>query len=250
MQNIRFVIEYNGAGFHGWQKQPQLRTVQSELQRALEMVLRAKIHGLVAAGRTDAGVHARGQVVSFAVPQPVGGEEDLERLAYSVSSVLRGEVSVLSADFVPEDFNACRSALCKQYSYSILQRRSPAVLDSGRVWHLSCPLDIRKMSEEAARLCGEHDFASFRSADCTAKSSIRIIHQSEIEQIGCYVRYRVVANGFLKQMVRNIVGTLVALGRGKSPHGSILEILDARDRRAAAATAPPYGLCLDWVKYS
>lgn len=245
MPNIRLIIEYDGGGFHGWQRQPGLRTIQGELERVLRVVLREEIPVVHSAGRTDAGVHARGQVVNFqaaAVP-------DLERLKHSVSSLLRGEVSVISADVVPDEFHSRRSARSKQYAYHILNRSCPAVLDRGRVWHVPVTLDIERMKEDAACFVGEHDFSSFRAADCVQPSPVKTIFESEVLTDDRHLIYRVVGSGFLKQMVRIMLGTLVGRAKHQSWLMSIPEIISARDRKAAAMSAPARGLYLDWVRY-
>ena len=244
MPNIRFVLEYDGSGFCGWQKQPGLRSIEGELQRAIETVLRLKIDHVTAAGRTDSGVHARGQVVNFRVPEL----PDLSRLQRGVSALLRRELAVLSAEVVPDTFHARFSACRKQYSYSILHRQVPPVLERGRVWFVALPLDVPAMMQAASELIGERDFSSFRGANCTQKSPVKEIFESAVTVHGEQIVYRVVGSGFLKQMVRNIVGTLVAIGKGQA-RGSMREILEARDRGAAGMTAPAYGLCLDWVSY-
>ncbi len=245
MYNIRLIIEYNGAAFQGWQYQPGLRTVESELKRVLAVVLRQDIRVVYAAGRTDAGVHARGQVVNFLVPDL----PDLRRLRFSVSSLLKQDLAVLTADLVPLDFRARKHAIARQYSYRIDNRDTPLVLDYSRVWHVPMQLDIAAMQRAAAMLTGEHDFTSFRGAKCASKSPIKRVLESELTEQGSLLTYRIVGTGFLKYMVRNIVGTLVEIGRGTLPADSIGEILAARDRRAAGMTAPPYALCLDWVRY-
>lgn len=239
------VIEYDGSRFHGWQRQPELRTVQGELERVLRTVLRENIEVVHSAGRTDAGVHARGQVVNFFVEN----EPDLNRLKLSVSSLLRGEVSVLRADFVPQDFHARRSAVCKQYSYHILNRKCPPALDKGRVWHVPVDLNIARMKEEALHFIGTHDFSSFRDADCTQPSPVKTILESEVATDGEYIFFRVAGEGFLKQMVRIMAGTLVARARPGVRIGTIPEIIAARHRRAAAMSAPAHGLYMDWVRY-
>ena len=233
------------SGFNGWQIQPESsRTIQQELGGAIETVLREKIGALHASGRTDAGVHARRQIVNF----HAANVSDLERLAYSVSCLLRGEVAVLRACTAPENFHAGRDALRKCYEYTLLNRRAPPVLHKGRVWYVHDRLDVDLMSREARVLEGAHDFSSFRGSDCSAKTSVREIYRSEIRRAGELIIYRVVGKGFLKQMVRNIVGTLVDRARGRAPLG-VAEILERRDRRCAGVTAPACGLCLEWVEY-
>lgn len=245
MTNIRLIIEYNGAGFYGWQRQPGLRTIQSELERVLQIVLGTEIRSLTASGRTDAGVHARGQVCNFWVNREV----DLHRLKHSVSSIMRNELAVLDAQFVREDFNSCRDAVCKQYSYTILNRSSPAVLDYGRVWHISRDLQAEKLKQECKTLIGVHDFKSFQASGCSARTTIKEIISSELCEEPPYLIYRVVGRGFLKQMIRNIVGSLVALSDGKLEVSGFEELIAKGDRRYAGPTAPAHGLTLDWVRY-
>jgi tRNA pseudouridine38-40 synthase len=243
--NIRFVIEYDGSHFHGWQLQkPGVRTGHSELRRALSLILGNDVHPIHASGRTDAGVHARGQVVNFSLPFL----PDLPKLSFGVSGILRGKIAVLSADVVPNDFHARDSALRKQYSYQIVSRNPPPVIDWGKVWHVRRHPNIEIMQSAANALVGEHDFSSFRAAGCSANSPVRKIFESRVTVKGATIEYTVVGSGFLRNMVRIIVGTLVDLGTGTIP-GSMQEIMDARNRGRAGVTAPPQGLYLDWVEY-
>lgn len=245
MPNICLTLEYDGSAFHGWQKQAGLRTIEGELHRVLEMVLRVAIPHVSGSGRTDAGVHARGQVVTFEVPQT----PDLDELSYSVNGIFRGELAVIDAKIVADDFHARFDAKRKQYTYTIYQRKAPPVMERQYVWHIRSPLPLERLKEEVKSLIGLHDFTSFRGAGCTADSPVREILESELTLDGAYLRYRVVGTGFLRQMVRNIVGTLVDLGREKLDLKSMREILEARDRNKGGTTAPPQGLCLDWVGY-
>ncbi len=242
---IAMVLEYDGGGFCGWQVQPGgIRTIQEELSKAIKTFLRCDIGHLSASGRTDSGVHAKKQVVSFTIDSV----PDLKKLTYGVSSILKGEVSIVKACIVPDTFHARASALSKKYKYTILYREAPAALDKGRVWHLRGPLDIELMIENAKSLEGTHDFTSFRAAGCMAKSPVREIFQSNIIWKAPYLTYEVIGEGFLKQMVRNIVGTLVDSACGKLER-SFAEVLAAKDRRAGGVTAPGMGLCLEWVEY-
>jgi tRNA pseudouridine38-40 synthase len=245
VRQIKLIVEYNGSRFHGWQKQPSLRTVQSELERILSVVIRHPTGPLHAAGRTDSGVHARGQVVTFRTEHEV----DLHRLIGGVSHLMKGELTVVSAEFVPLDFHPGISSTHKQYSYRILNRPSPAVLDAHTLWHIAHPLDFDRMQSDAKLLIGTHDFSSFRDSMCTATSATKTIYRSYFERQGDLLIYYVVGTGFLKQMVRNIVGTLTDIGRGRIHDRSFLEIMAARDRRRAGVTAPPHGLTMDWVSY-
>lgn len=245
MVNVRLTIEYDGSAFHGWQSQPNLRTVETELKRAISLALHEPIRAVYASGRTDSGVHARAQVVNF----HCSDTPNLVRLARAVSGILRHEVSVLHAAVVPDDFHARYSARSKQYSYTILNRPAPPTIDRHRCWHLACPLDLERMQAAAALLVGTHDFTSFRAAGCQQGSSVKQIMRSELVRIGDTLRYEIEGSGFLKQMVRNIVGTLVALGRHAASIAPMEEVLAARNRQAAAATAPATGLALEWVQY-
>lgn len=245
MPKICLVLEYNGTAFHGWQVQPGLRTVQGELHRVLEMVLREKIPRLTAAGRTDAGVHARCQVVTFSVEKA----PDLFSIGRSVGGLFRGEISVQAATFVPEDFHPTYDARAKRYVYTILNRTAPLTLDQNKAWHICHSLDLKRMHREAARLLGSHDFKSFQGQKCAAKNTERVIYESKLQEDPPYLYYHIVGSGFLKHMVRNIVGSLVGFGLGKLKYESILELIELRDRRKAWLTAPAAGLCLDWVEY-
>lgn len=211
---------------------------------ALRAILREDIRAVSASGRTDAGVHARGQVVNFRSAQT----PDLHRLKHAVSSVMRGELSVLKADFAPDEFHATRSAKSKQYSYRILNRQAPTILDQGRVWYVPRPLDLERMAVEASALVGEKDFKVFQGQGCSARTTVKTIFESEVLRSGDEVVYRVVGSGFLKHMVRSIVGTLVLMGHNRMEAG-MEEILAARDRRRKGVTAPAHGLYLDWVTY-
>jgi tRNA pseudouridine38-40 synthase len=243
---VKLVVEYDGSQFHGWQKQPGLRTVQSELERILSVVCRQPVGPLHAAGRTDSGVHARGQVVTFSLSEV----PDLWRLAQGVSHLMKGELAVLSAAVVHDSFHPGIDSTHKQYSYRVLNRPAPAVLDARRVWHISRPLNLELMRACAASLVGEHDFSSFQDSECCAKSPIKTIYVSEIEcQPGDLIVYRVIGSGFLKQMVRNIVGSLVDVGRGRLKVSSFSDILANKDRRTAGVTAPAHALSMDWVSY-
>lgn len=245
MPIIKLIVEYDGAGFHGWQKQPGMRTVQSELERVLSVILRKPIGPLHASGRTDAGVHARGQVVSFRTDDV----PDRWRLMHGVSHLMKGELAVVSVEVEADDFHPGRSAFYKQYSYRILNRAAPAVLDARRVWHVALPLNLEVMRLCAQSLVGEFDFTTFRDSQCTARSPIKTIYRSELDTVGDTVVYRVIGSGFLKQMVRNIVGSLVDVGRGRLKVDTFAGILEAKDRRCAGVTAPAHGLTLDWVSY-
>jgi tRNA pseudouridine38-40 synthase len=239
------IVEYNGAGFHGWQVQPKLRTVQSELQRVIETIVRQSVPALEASGRTDSGVHARGQVVCVRLPEMI----NLDVFRRSISALLPRELTVHAARWVDEDFDPCRHAKRKQYSYHILHRDVPAVLEYGRVWYVPWRLDRERLERDARALIGEHDFESFRCSGCEAATTVRTIYESTVSINGDSIVYRVIGSGFLKQMVRTIVGTLVDCASERIVDRTIVQILEAKDRRRAGVTAPAHGLYLDWVSY-
>ena len=247
MYNVKVTLEYDGSGFHGWQSQPDIRTIQDELQKVIKKVLKGcELCGTVtASGRTDSGVHARGQVCNFHISE----ETDLERLKHSINGLFKGELAVLDIAYTEKDFNSCRDASSKQYTYTILYRPAPAVLDYGKAWHIGRPLNIELMSKEAAKLEGVHDFQSFRASGCGAKSSIKEVYSSKIIAEPPYLKYVVCGNGFLKQMVRNIVGSLIDVSDQRLEPGDFTELLKLKDRTKAGVTAPAHGLCLDWVRY-
>ena len=245
MPTVKLVIEYDGSGFRGWQQQPDQRTIQEELRRVIGIVTRQKVSPLKASGRTDAGVHARGQVVSFSIEEGV----DLDKLARGVSHLLRGEVSVISAEFVSDSFHPGINATHKQYSYRVLNRPTPQVLNAHCTWHIAHVLDVPLMKSESRYLLGQHDFSAFRDSSCTATNPVKTIYDISIVEHQREITFYVIGSGFLKQMVRNIVGTLTDIGRGRMRGLMLKDILESRDRRMAGVTAPAHGLTLDWVSY-
>ncbi len=245
--NYRIVIEYDGSHFHGWQKQSQVLSVQEALEIAIHQALHStEISPLQASGRTDAGVHARAQVVNF--------RTDLEineyAFTHSVSSILKNKVAVLSIEKVSDDFHSLLSATSRQYQYYILNRPATAVLDFGKAWHVPKPLNFDQLNIDAAALIGKHDFSSFRGSGCLSKNPVKNVFESYWKQeSGGMLVYTIRGKGFLKQMVRNIVGTLVRINHGKLKIKSMNEVIAAKDRTKAGITAPACGLFLDYVSY-
>ena len=241
---VALILEYDGSGFHGWQHQPDYRTVQHELHKTIEILLRHPIRYVQGSGRTDTGVHARGQVAHFeteVIP-------DLHAFKYSISAILRGEVAARAAMQVPDHFHAQTSAISKCYVYTLLRRDVFPVLEKGRVWHVRGNLDIDRFTHEAQALVGEHDFTSLRALSCEAKSPVRRVESVKVQVSDEHVRLAIVGQGFLKNMVRIITGTLVDMAQGKITR-SMAEVIAAKSRDAAGLTAPPQGLCLQWVRY-
>lgn len=246
-QKIAMVVEYHGHTFSGWQYQPDQRTVQGVFSGALNTVLGiGSVWGLESSGRTDAGVHARGQVVSFCTSKKIF---DCSRLALSVSSILRGEVSVLRSGVVDLSFSPRKGVQYKEYRYYILNRVAPPTLNAGFVWHVREPLDVDALNQEAALLIGKKDFSAFRAVGCNSNAVMKEIFSIEIQRDGDIIEIICRGSGFLKQMVRIIVGTLVDRVKGKLP-ANLHQILQSRNRSNSGVTAPAEGLFLHRVKYS
>lgn len=237
-------IEYNGDAFEGWQTQRHGRTVQDTLEIALRKIALEPVQ-LVCAGRTDTGVHATTQVAHFdtTVRRP------LEAWVRGVNSHLPANIAVLWAVEVDDDFHARFSAESRYYRYVLLNRRVRPALLGGRVGWAHGALDVQAMREAGKCLVGEHDFTSFRAAECQAKSPVRLMHSVEVTRQGDMVVFDFHANAFLHHMIRNLVGSLVYVGLGRKPVGWMAELLAARNRRIAAPTFSPDGLYLCGVEY-
>lgn len=251
----RFVacVEYDGAGFAGWQVQPGLRTIEGELGRALASVAAHPVD-IICAGRTDAGVHATGQIIHF----ESSAQRSLRGWALGATSELPADVSVRWVRPVPGHFHARYSALTRTYRYLICCRAARPPLARGRAAWQHAPLDLAAMNHAAAQLVGEHDFSAFRAAHCQSRSPVRHLSQLRVARVpaaaaapgeGEWLAVTATANAFLHHMVRNLVGLLIAVGRGQRPADSAGVLLAGRDRRQAPATAPAEGLYLDSVQY-
>jgi tRNA pseudouridine38-40 synthase len=242
--NIKVVLEYDGSGFAGWQQQAHGRTVEAELKRALHEVTGAE-HKVYAAGRTDAGAHAEGQVVSF----ETDGRITPQRLVAALNARLPGDVSVLTAEIAPDGFHARYSARWRRYRYRYLDRRARPALERGRCWHIGGPLDVDAMSAAAKALVGKHDWTSYCSASEPADGRVREMRSAKVARRGDFVELELVAEGFLRGLARSIAGALAEVGRGRKPPEWVGEVLAARDRRLAPPTAPAGGLTLVEVIY-
>jgi len=241
---IALAIEYDGSRFLGWQRQPGGGTVQDALETALSGIADAPV-GVTCAGRTDRGVHARAQVVHF--------DTDAERpdsaWVRGVNAMLPEAMAVLWSRRVSPDFHARYAARSRTYRYLLLNRPvRPALSARYAGWH-HAPLAIEPMREAAAQLIGEHDFSAFRAAECQAKSPVRTLHAIGIERSGERIEFVLRANAWLQHMVRNIVGTLVYVGKGKHSPQWARQLLESRDRTRAAPTFGPEGLYLEAVEY-
>lgn len=244
MNRIALGIEYDGSRFLGWQTQPGGGTVQDSLQTALTTIADTGI-AVTCAGRTDRGVHARGQVAHF----DTGADRPDSAWVRGVNALLPDSVAVLWSRRVPQDFHARYSARSRTYRYVLINRAVRPALEARRAGWFHAPLDVAAMRDAAQLLVGEHDFSAFRSSECQAKSPVRTVHGLEIEGGEGRIEFTIRANAFLHHMVRNIVGTLVYVGKGKHAPPWAQEVLQSLDRARAAPTFAPEGLCLEHVEY-
>ncbi len=243
MPTLRLDLAYDGSGFRGYARQEGLRTIQAVLEEAIETVLRVPVQTSVA-GRTDAGVHARGQVVSIQVEEAV----DTERLARSISGLVGPEMSVMAVTEVDKEFNARFSASWREYRYEISTASVPNPLTRGFVWHVGRSLEATAMVATAAEFVGEHDFSAFcRSVD--GKSNVRRVDRAWWDVADNQMLFWIKANAFCHQMVRSLVGLAYDVGRGFTPPSSVREIVESGDRGRVVTVAPPHGLTLWEVGY-
>lgn len=244
VQRFAAGLEYDGGLFSGWQIQRHARSVQQVLNEAISVVANEPI-STAAAGRTDTGVHACGQVVHF----DSASIRTLRSWLLGINSNLPADVAVQWVREVPSGFHARYSALARTYRYVILHREVRSPLDRQRAWCLRGQLATERMTAAGACLLGEHDFSAFRGAGCQSRSPVRRLERLVVTQTGDYQHVEVRANGFLYHMVRNIVGALARIGAGEAEPGWMAELLAGRDRRLGAPTAPPEGLYLAEVHY-
>ena len=264
MRNIKLTIEYDGTHYCGWQTQTsrkpsvlslKLRTIQETLERSLQKILQEKVV-LIGSGRTDAGVHAIAQVANFKTARLMPAE----RLKGALNAVLPKDIAVKKVEEAPLRFHSRFDAQAKRYVYHILQADTKTAFGAARIWHVREPLDIATMRREAKSLLGRHDFKSFQAQDRLERNSRTMIKEIVIKKHklpgevfylsgDCIITIAIEASGFLRNMARNIVGTLVDAGRGKIKKGAVRKILSKRDRKSAGVCAPARGLCLLEVKY-
>jgi len=245
-RNVKLVIAYNGAAYHGWQRQsPDIDTVQQRIEETAARILGHPV-SVSGAGRTDAGVHAAGQAANLhttnlAIP--------LEALRRAMNSRLPGDIAIRSATVVDDDFHASWSAVGKTYRYHIWTSPVRPVNLVNLVYHFWRPLDADAMAAAGERLLGTHDFRGFASGEDQRENSVRTVRRCEVADVGSEIQVSVQGDGFLYKMVRNIAGTLIEIGRGRWGPDRIDRILASMDRRDAGPTAPPTGLCLMCVHY-
>jgi tRNA pseudouridine38-40 synthase len=245
MPRYKLTIEYDGAPFVGWQVQDNGLSVQGVLAAAVAAFCGEHVH-VQGAGRTDAGVHALGQVAHLDLAKAW----DADTVRDALNAHLRPHpVTVLAAEPAADDFDARRSARQRHYLYRIVNRRADLALDAARAWRTPRPLDAAAMQEGARRLLGRHDFTTFRAAECQAKSPVKTLDRLDIERDGEEVRIHAAARSFLHRQVRSMVGSLVEVGDGRWSADDLERALAARDRAACGEVAPPHGLYLARVEY-
>jgi tRNA pseudouridine38-40 synthase len=236
---LRLTLEYDGSGFRGWAAQPGFRTVEAELRSALDQAY-GSINGLAVAGRTDAGVHATGQVASV----DADGGPPAERAAEALNALLPDDVAVLDVAEAAPDFHARHSARSRSYRYRILRRRVPSPFEARRAWWYPKPFDEERLAESADVLRGEHDFGAFTPAETQHQVLTRTVSRAEWHRHGDGLEFEITADSFLRHMVRTLVGTMIELEPER-----IAELLADGRRADAGTTAPPWGLYLEHVEY-
>jgi len=239
------ILEYDGAAYCGWQRQRNGVSIQLILEEAVERIIGEKV-SIIASGRTDAGVHALNQVASFRARNPL----PIHKIFLGVNSVLPEDIVVKDLQEAPPDFNALKNAKGKVYVYRIRNQRLRPALGRRHFWFVRFPLDLERMRQAASCLIGEHDFSSFCATGCDIKDRVRTLSRVDItERDHGLLEITVESGGFLRHMVRNIVGTLVDVGRGKLQPGDVLDIIASCDRTKAGVAAPACGLFLKEVRY-
>lgn len=244
MRNIKLTIEYDGKDFNGWQKQPNKLNIQGEIERAIENITGEKVD-LIASGRTDAGVHAIGQVANFKTNSNI----DINKIPIAINSQVKNSIRIQNAEEVEENFHSRFNCKKKTYRYVIDNSKYGSAIYRNLTYHIPIKLDVEKMKKAIKYFEGEHDFKAFKSSGTSSKSSIRIIYSANIIVEGQNIAIDLTGNGFLYNMVRIISGTLVDVGLGKIDPEDIPNIIKSQDRSKAGKTLPPHGLMLINVEY-
>lgn len=245
MRNVKLTIEYDGKDFNGWQKQPNKLNIQGEIERAIENVTGEKVE-LIASGRTDAGVHALGQVANF----KTNSNFPIEKFPIAINSQVKNSIRIQNAEEVDENFHSRFNCKKKTYRYAIDNSKYGSAIYRNVVYHMPIKLDVEEMKKAIKYFEGEHDFKAFKSSGTSSKSSVRTIYSANIITEGTSIAIDLSGNGFLYNMVRIIAGTLVDVGLGKINATDIPKIIESKDRQKAGKTLPPHGLMLLHVEYN
>ena len=245
MRNIQLFIEYDGTHYLGWQVQAKGPTLQGTIEEKIALITREKVN-LIGSGRTDAGVHAIAQVAHFKTQTKM----DAHSIQKALNSLLPTDIVIKHVEEVQEDFHARKRAKSKVYEYRILNQNFRSVFNRNYAWHIPQELNLREMKIATQYLIGEHDFSSFRSVGTPTKTAVRkVIRADWKRERNGLIRFEIEANGFLKQMVRAIIGTFVEVGKGRISPDEFKQIITSKDRKKAGPTAPAHGLFLKEVKY-
>ncbi len=244
MRNIKLIIEYDGKGFNGWQKQPNKLNIQGEIEKAIEEITGEK-NDLIASGRTDAGVSSLGQTANFKTNSNI----EASKLAYAINAKLKKSIRIKSAEEVDEKFHSRYSVKSKKYRYTINNSTHGSAIYRDLEYHFPLELDVEKMKKAAKYFEGEHDFKAFKASGTSSKSSVRTIYKAEVLKNDDRIYIELTGSGFLYNMVRIISGTLLDVGIGKIKPEEISDIIDSKERIRAGKTLPARGLCLVEVNY-
>jgi tRNA pseudouridine38-40 synthase len=245
MRNIKLLIEYDGTNYQGWQIQPEGPTIQGMLEEKLSRLTGERIH-VIGSGRTDSGVHAFGQVAHFKTQSQM----DIRTIQRALNSLLPPDIVIQEVEEVDESFHARKHSKSKVYEYRILNRNLRSAFHRGYVWYIPQKLNLIEMKKATQGLIGEHDFSAFRTVGSPTRTAVRRVIRAEWKRgRDGLIRFEIEANGFLKQMVRSIIGTLVEIGKGRMKASDFRQIMNSKDRKKAGPTAPAQGLFLKEVKY-
>ena len=245
MRNIKLTIEYDGKEYNGWQKQPKKLNIQGEIERAIQNITGEQVE-LIGSGRTDAGVHAFGQVANF----KIDSDFLIEKMAIAINSQLKKSIRIKKTEEVSPEFHSRYNCHSKTYQYVIDNSEQGSAIYRCLSYHVPQELDVEKMQKAVTYFVGEHDFSSFKSSGTSSKSSVRIIYDANVEKDGERVKISLTGNGFLYNMVRIISGTLVEVGLNNIEPEDIPKIIEAKNRQMAGKTLPPQGLFLMKVEYN
>lgn len=244
MKNIKLTIEYDGTNYNGWQKQKQGKTIQESIEKAIEKIIKEEV-SITGSSRTDSGVHAKGMIANFMTESRVPPE----RFREAINTKLPDDIAIIKSEEVPLEFHSRYNSKGKTYCYTLINRREKVALLKNYVYHVVEPLDVKRMEETCKYFIGKHDFSAFKTNGSSVKTTVRTISDLHIEKDNEFIKIFVTADGFLYNMVRIIVGTLVEVGLGKKKPEEVLSAINTGNREESGHCAPPNGLVLEKVYY-